>query len=173
MLDDWIIEDDDLDGIPAEFYAQVIITITDHAPLLAQPRLARLTMAIMADHAPAAPGNLWGYIVLPDTVRLVVGPTRDDQLATYIEALKTRLANRLLAVIRAADDDTLDAILRYNPVRGGAIYQVWQAGSHRSIFWTEYKLSNAIYDMQQIPVHLELVESAEKWLYCYIGGDAT
>ena len=153
-----------------DFYAQVILVVAGHAPLLADPRLARQVCAALAACAPDAPGSLWGYTVLPDSVRLVVGPTGEDALDRFAEALKTRAAARLLHTIRRADDETLDVVLRYSPVWGGAIYQVWQAGSHRQVFWTEYKLSNALYELQQTPVEAGLVPRAEDWPYTWVGG---
>jgi hypothetical protein len=148
-----------------EWYAQVILTVIDHAPLLADPRLARIVADALVACAPDAPGRLWGFVVLPETVRLVVGPTTDEALETFVDRVKAWTSERLLAVIRRADDHSLDMVLRYSPVWGGAIYQVWQAGSHRVAFWSEYKLSNAIYELQQAPVR------AGTWPYVWIGGE--
>jgi len=164
-------EDEVGEWMPERFYAQVIITVTDHAPLLANPRQAHLVMATLADCAPNAPGQLWGYVALSDSVRLIVGPTDEDSLAGFIELIKAQTAARLLAAIRRADDESLDMVLRYNPVWGGAIYQVWQAGSHRVLFWTEYKLSNAVYELRAAPVLAGLVESADEWPYLWVSGD--
>jgi REP element-mobilizing transposase RayT len=157
-----------LDGAEP-FFAQVILTVTDRAPLLARPRLARLALNTIGACAADAPGALWGWVVLPDHVRLIVGPTDEDALEAFVDTLKTRTADRLLDAIRRADDDSLDAVLRYNPVRGGAIYQVWQPGSHRTIFRTEYRLSNALYHLRQAPVEAGWTESAEAWPYIRIG----
>jgi hypothetical protein len=116
---------------------------------------------------------LWGYVVLPDAVRLIVGPTSENALEAYITYVKTHTTHRLLDAILRADDDALDAVLRYNPVHGGVIYRVWHAGSHRTIFWTEYKLSNALYALRQTPVELGLVKTAAAWPYTHIGGAAS
>jgi hypothetical protein len=153
-----------------DFYAQVIITTNEQAPLLADGRLARIAAAGLNDTIQAAPGRLWGYVILPDQIRLVVGPADDAALEVYIEHVKADTEARLLEVIRHADDETLDRVLRYNPVWGGAIYQVWQAGSHRQIFWSEYKLSNALYEMLQCPVEAGLVAHAEEWPYRWVEG---
>jgi hypothetical protein len=116
-------------------------------------------------------GSLWGYVVLPDTVRLIVGPADDRALEAFVERVRRRIGEQLLSVIRRADDDSLDAVLRYSPVWGGVIYQVWQAGSQRAVFWTEYRLSNALYELRQAPVTAGLVRRAEDWPYTWIGGD--
>jgi REP element-mobilizing transposase RayT len=159
------------DDQPAGFYAQVILTVTDQAPLLSAPRLARLTMAALKSCMAAAPGELWGYVVLPDAVRLIVGPTSEESLETFVGLVKQRTHARLMEVILRSDDETVDAVLRYNPVWGGVNYQVWQPGSHRAIFWTEYKLSNALYELRQTPVSGGLVAQAEDWPYVWAVGN--
>ena len=153
-----------------DFYAQVVITVTDQAPLLADSRLARITAAGLNACREDAPGRLWGYVILPDQIRLVIGPGDDSALEAYIDHVKVEIGARLLEVIRCADDDSLDRVLRYNPVRGGVIYQVWQAGSHRQNFWSEYKLSNALYEMLNLPVEMGLVSQAEEWPYRWVEG---
>jgi REP element-mobilizing transposase RayT len=156
---------------PDDFYAQVILIVTDQAPLLATPRLARQVVTVLDSCVSAAPGELWGYVVLPDAVRLIVGPTGEEQLETFVDLIKQRTGERLINTILRADDDSLDAILRYNPVWGGVSYQVWQPGSHRAVFWTEYKLSNALYDLRQAPVEAGLVALAGDWPYTWIAGN--
>ena len=160
--------EDDLQ--PAAFYAQVILSITDQAPLLAAPRLARQAAAALDSCLPDAPGSLWGYTVLPETVRLVVGPTDETHLDAFVALVKTRTSERLLDLIRRLDDNSLDIVLRYSPVWGGVNYQVWQNGSHRAVFWTEYKLSNALYELRQAPVMAGLVTLAEDWPYTWVAG---
>ena len=159
-----------LEDQPTDFYAQVILTVADQAPLLGRPRLARQTMAALASCSADAPGELWGYVVLPDAVRLIVGPTDEDSLERFVALVKRRTRARLMEVILRSDDETVDAVLRYSPVWGGVNYQVWQMGSHRVIFWTEYKLSNALYDLRQAPVLAGLVEQAGDWPYCWVAG---
>jgi hypothetical protein len=151
-------------------YVQVMLVVVEHALLLADPRLARQVCAVLAASRPDAPGTLWGYTVLPDSVRLIVGPTGADALDRFVATVKARTAARLLHHIRRADDDSLDVVLRYNPVWGGAIFQVWQAGYHRQDYTSEYKLSNALYDLLQLPVAEGLVDDAHAWPYTWISG---
>jgi REP element-mobilizing transposase RayT len=157
--------------MPDEFYAQVIFAVLDSAPLLANPRLARITAAALRDCASAAPGRLWGYVVLPETVRLIVGPTGEDALAAFVEKVKARTGERLLEVILRAADETLDVVLRYTPVWGGAIYRVWTPGYNQQGIWSEYKLSNALYQMVQAPVEAGLVEQVDQWPYTWVNED--
>jgi REP element-mobilizing transposase RayT len=160
-----------VDGPLEAYYAQVILTVLDCAPLLADPRLARLTAAALRACSAAAPGRLWGHVVLPETVRLVVGPTDDDALVAFVDWVKARTGERLLDAILRAQDETLDVVLRYSPVWGGAIYRVWMPGCHRHVFWTEYKLSNALYELLQAPVEAGLVERADQWPYTWLNED--
>jgi hypothetical protein len=164
--------DDNLAGwSPEDFYAELIIVAQDHAPLLGAPRLARITAAALDACIPDAPGRLWGYIVLPSAIRLIIGPTDRDALDTFADRVKARAYADLLDAILRADDDSLAAVLHYNPVWGGAIYQVWQPGYHCREFYSEYKLSNALYEMLQLPVEMALVSDAHQWPYTWIGGD--
>lgn len=156
---------------PEDFYAQVIMVVQNHAPLLAYPRLARIAAQVVETCVDQAPGQLWGYLVMPEYVRLVVGPSNLDRLDPFIDTLKTQISARLLDTICRADDDSLDWVLRYNPVWGGAIYEVWQSGYHRQLFWTEYKLSNALYEMGQLPVAAGLVRQSDEWPYLRIGSE--
>ena len=126
-------------------YAQVILTTIRRAPLLAVPRLRRVASRTLQAHRVQVPGELWAYAVQPCTVRLIVGPTDGDALEDFVVQLKAWLAAPLLQAIRSADDDTLDAVLHYNPVWGGAIYRLWVAGFHHVPLWNAYRLSQAVY----------------------------
>jgi hypothetical protein len=103
---------------PTEFYAQVILTVTDQAPLLGAPRLARQTMAVLASCGASAPGELWAYVVLPDSVRLIVGRANEESLETFVALVKRRTHTRLMELILRSEDNTVDAVLRYNPMWG-------------------------------------------------------
>lgn len=165
-MDDFDLEN----ALSEDFYAQVILTVQGRAPLLAVPRLARLVMETLNACAASAPGSLWGYIVLPESIRVIVGPADDETLARFVEEVRQQTERRLLDTILRLNDETLDLVLRYTPVWGGVIYRVWEMGYHRNIFWTEYKLSNAVYEMVQASVAAGLVERAEQWPYQWIGG---
>jgi len=171
MEDFDLILNDDTEEISGEFYAQVILTTLSLTPLFADSWLAQGMVEALKRAAADAPGSLWGFVVLPESVRLVVGPTDDDRLETFVSQIKAQTEAHLLDLIRQIEDDSLDAVLRYNPMWGGVNYQVWQAGYHRKTFWTEYKLSNAIYELSQAPVDMGLVEVAEAWPYIYVGDE--
>ncbi len=155
------------DSEPQDFYAQIVLVVSGHALLFAGDRLARRVVAGIEACRTDVPGTLWAYTVLPESARLIVGPAREPALSGYVDRLKASIADCVLPVIQRRDDDSLDAVLRYNPMWGGAIYRLWEAGFHRVVFWTEYRLSNAIYDLQRLPVDLELVAEPSAWPYTW------
>ena len=154
---------EDFNAEPA--YAHAILTTVARAPLLADHQLARLAFAGLRACAPDAPGCLWGGVVLPDALRFVMGPAPDDALSAFVEYVRAYTSTLLLKAIRRADDESLDAVLFYNPVWGGAIYRVWATGCHLSRFWTEYRLSGALYALRQSPVAAGMVLDADAWPY--------
>jgi hypothetical protein len=131
-------------------YAYVTLTTIRRAPLLAVPRLRRLVCQALLTSRADAPGALWAYALQPCTVRLVVGPTDGNVPDTFVTQIKARLAAPLLRAILGADDETLDAVLHYNPVWGGAIYRVWEAGYHYVPLWNAYRLSQAVYGLRAL-----------------------
>ena len=163
-------EEDEL-GLEGMFYAQAILVVADHAPLLVDPRLARIAAHTVAACAPQTPGRLWAYVVLPDTIRAVVGPTDDAGLCAFSDLLKALTHARLVDAIRRADDDSLDWVLRYNPVWGGVSYRVWQAGGHQQAYRSEYRLSNALYDLLRAPVEAGITTESHAWPFVWVGGD--
>ncbi len=157
---------------PQEVCAQIMLAVVGRARLLADDRLARRVVESIEASRDRVPGTLWAYVVLPASVRLIVGPAGPASLDAYVTALKTRSAARLLQRILHADDDTLDVVLHYNPVWGGPIYRVWEAGYHKTPLAGAYRLSNAIYSLQQLPVAAGLVSRAADWPYTWVGGAA-
>lgn len=158
-----------LDDAPGEHYAQLTLVVCDYAPLLARPRLARAVFDGLRAGGSDTPGRLWGALVLPELARVIVGPGDALALDKYVTMLKTQAAKRVLAIVRQSDDDTLDAVLRYSPVWGGAIYRVWQAGYHSQALWSEGQLSNALYALAQRPVEAGLARSPGEWPWLWIG----
>ena len=143
-------------------YAHIIFTTIRRAPLLAVPRLRRLVSDTLYAHRADAPGDLWAYAVQPCTVRLIVGPVEGDTLDAFVTRVEAWLAAPLLRAIRQADDDTLDAVLHYNPVWGGAIYRVWEAGYHHVPLWNAYRLSQAVYTLGTLRAQGALVWTGDR-----------
>ena len=129
-------------------YAQVILTTAHRAPLFAVPRLRRLASRTLYAHRANAPCTLWAYAVQPCTVRLIIGPIERQALDIFVEEIKSWLATPILQAICDADDDSLDAVLHYNPVWGGAIYRLWEAGYHRVPLGNAFRLSRGIHALR-------------------------
>lgn len=157
-------------GETGEYYAQITLVVRDHAPLLAYPRLGQAALEAVRAAAPEAPGRLWGALVLPALVRLIAGPADGAALDAFASSVKAHTAAQVLAQIRRAGDDSLDLVLRYSPVWGGALYRVWQEGYHRQTLWSEYRLSNALYALARLPVETGLAREAGNWPWLWIGG---
>jgi hypothetical protein len=166
----WLDDDPTPEGLH-DGYAHIILAVADHAPLMTAPRYARQALAGLSACASDAPGRLWGGVIVPDSLRLIVGPGSDAAVDAFVARLRAETSARLLEAIRRADDDALDVVLRYSPVWGGALYRVWQAGYHQGRLWSEYQLSNALYEMMQLPVALGLFPRADDWPYRYLAGE--
>lgn len=136
------------DPQPESGYALLTLTIAERAPLLTDPRWARTVRAALDEIRAEAPGRLWAAEVTPCALRMVVGPGDADAFSTWVARVKTVTAAALLATIRCAEDQAataaLDAVLRFSPVWGGAIYRVWQDGHHRARLWSARRLSATI-----------------------------
>lgn len=158
------------DITPQDFYAHIVLSAAQQRGVLTRDHLARQVIVALEACRASAPGSLWAYTVLPDTVRLIVGPAGDDTLASFVENVKTLSAAQVIHCIQRTDDDALDAVLHYHPMWGGAIYRLWEIGYHKSMFWTPYQLSNTIYALRQIPVEMGLASVAETWPYTWVGG---
>ena len=125
-------------------YAHVILSTLRRAPLFAVPRLRRLASDALDAHRADLPCTLWAYAVQPCAVRLVIGPAQRDTVDDCMGRVKAWLTAPVLEAIARADDDTLDAVLHYNPVWGGAIYRLWDAGYHYVPLWNAYRLDRAL-----------------------------
>lgn len=148
-------------------HASVMLTVVGRAPLLAEPYLARAICAALDGCAPEAPGRLWGYVVLPDSARLVFGPCDQVALAHFVAQVKAETASRTLSLIRrSADTDALDAVLRFNPVWGGALYRLWQAGFHRTWLYGMAQVGRALQGLVEAPLRAGLAAPGNEWPYC-------
>lgn len=145
----------------------MILTVHERAPLLAAPRLARGMVAALEGCRPDAPGRLWGYLIVPDAVRVVAGPADAVAFDRFVAQVKLAGAARLWDVLRRADDEALDAVLAYNPVWGGVSVRVWEAGYHCQRLPTNAHLRAALNRLGQIPVRRGLTPPGEAWPYLW------
>ncbi len=150
-------------------HASVMLTVVGRAPLLAKPYLARAICAALNGCALEAPGRLWGYVVLPDSVRLVLGPCEGVALQRFVAQVKAETAARALSLIRrSADTDALDAVLRFNPVWGGALYRLWQAGFHCTWLHDMAQVGRALQGLVEAPLRAGLAAPGNEWPYCHL-----
>ena len=148
-----------------------MLTVAGRTPLLAAPHLARAVCAGLDSCAPLAPGRLWGYVVLPDAARLVLGPCDDTALEDFVACLKAETTARVLSAIRRTEDtEALDAVLRFNPVWGGALYRLWQTGFHCTWLYNAFQLDRALATLRQAPVRAGLIARGNAWPYCWLSG---
>lgn len=144
--------------------ASVMLTVAGRMPLLATPALARAVCAGLEACVAHVPGRLWGYVVLPDAVRLVLGPVEQELLQDFVTQVKAETTARALDAIRRTDNVcALDAVLRFSPVWGGALYRVWQDGFHCTWLHGPAQLHHALEMLRQAPVRAGLVADSSDW----------
>lgn len=134
-----------------------------NAQLLTQGKLAEMALACLRQSVAEYEGQLWGYVVLPDSLQLVVEFGSEEQYHLAIEAFKTASEAVLCQHIAADFENLLDAITFHHPTYAKPIYLLWQNGYHTQILTSVYALSNKIADLLNKPVELGLVEQIQAW----------
>ncbi len=151
----------------AMLYASVMLTVPGRKPLLAIPAVARASCEGLEACTPAAPGRLWGYVALPDSLRLVLGPCEETALSLFVTRVKAQTTARVLPLIRRAEDpDLLDVVLRFNPVWGGALYRLWQSGFHCTWLHSPAQLHRTLQQLREAPLRAGLIAAGEVWPHC-------
>lgn len=142
----------------------VMLTVTGRTPLLAAPRLARAVCAGLDACVAAAPGRLWGYVVLPDAARLVLGPCDETALHFFVARVKAETTARVLPLLyRAEDPDLLDVVLHFNPVWGGALYRLWENGFHCIWLYDPAQVRRAMQQLREAPEQAGLIAAGNTW----------
>lgn len=145
-------------------HARLMLTVPGRKPLLAAPSLARAVCEGLDAWNRAAPDLLKGYVALPDSLRLVLGPCDELTLQRFVAAIKAETTARALPLIRRADDpDMLDAVLYFNPVWGGALYRLWQAGFHCTWLRDLAQVRRALQHLREAPLRAGLIAAGDTW----------
>lgn len=154
-------ENNDTD--PWRFFC--VIFTRNHAPLLGQPALMQLTLSCLQNAIAAQAGQLWGYVILPDSVQFVVEVPTESAYHVCVEVFKTASEPALCDLIRKGFEELVDSITYYHPARRQPIYLIWQGGYHTQALSGVYALSNKIADLVNKPVELGLVQQPGEWRF--------
>lgn len=137
--------------------------ITARFPVLQEPDLARLTLALLQQTLSEQGAHLWGYVILPDSVQVVLEVENEAAYHHAIEAFKATSEAVLCDTIRTDYPDLVDAITFYNPAWSKPVYLIWQGGYQTQLLTSAYALSNKIADLVQRPVELGFVAAPADW----------
>lgn len=137
--------------------------ITARFPLFEDHNLAQLVLTQLKQVLSDYNTQLWGYVVLPDSVQIVVETESETAYHQAIEAFKASSESLLCEKIKADYPNLVDAITFYNPAWDKPVYLIWQGGYQTQLLPSVYALSNKIADLVQRPVALGLVASPADW----------
>ncbi len=142
----------------------------NQVPLLAKPHLAAAVIAqLKATTAAIHPNHqLWGYVVLPESVQFVLEVEAERDYHLYVETFKEASTLSLTQQIlehMEQDEDLIDSITFFNPAWNAPVYQIWQAGYHTQLLESPYAVSNKVADLIFKPVMLGLVSHPADWPY--------
>ena len=127
----------------------VTIAVRDRRPVYAEVRAAAAAVDVLRGHATRTGVPIYGYCVMPDHVRLVLGPSVSHDIVTFVREFKN-LAQRALWNLglrgrawqvgfydhfRRADEQVERVVLYVleNPVRAGLVES-----------WGDYQFSGSL-----------------------------
>ncbi|MCB9436002.1 MAG: hypothetical protein H6673_03300 [Anaerolineales bacterium] len=137
--------------------------ITSRVPVFEQPSLAHIALTLLQHTLAQHGAQLWGYVILPDSVQAVLETEHEAAYHHAIEAFKTASETAICEKIRADHPDLVDAITFYNPAWSKPVYLIWQGGYQTQLLPSAYALSNKIADLVQRPVELGLAATPADW----------
>lgn len=149
-----------------------IVFTRDQKPLLKYPALAEKAVQLLRDTVASCHAQLWGYVVLPDSVQFVIEVEKENDYHTCVETFKTSSEKVLVETIKAKHKHLIDRITYYNPAWTEPSYLVWKAGYQTQLLSSMYALSNKIADLVTKPVDLGLVDNPEDWLFSSYRADS-
>ncbi|HUS91135.1 MAG TPA: transposase [Phycisphaerae bacterium] len=109
------------------------------------------------------PFELWGFVIMPDHVHILLLPHQGVRISRILEAIKTPVARRAVAWVRKNAPGFLERMAHHH-ADGSITHRFWQSGggydrSMRSVRDMHEKLEYLHYN----PVRRGLVTQPEQW----------
>ena len=106
--------------------------------------------------------HLWGYVLMPEHVHLLIWPLNDDySISGILQSIKQSVSRKALAWLREKRPEGLELLAtgqRHRP------YRFWQAGGGYDRNVISPGTARAVLDyIHHNPVRRRLVESPEEW----------
>ncbi len=153
-------DDEDLNDIWRFF---CIVFTRDQKPLLNMRSLSEASVNLLKSVMSDCNVQLWGYVVLPDSVQFVIEVKEEKHYHECVETFKSSSEKALVEIITNEHENLIDDITFYNPAWKEPSFLIWQAGYQTQLLSSMYALSNKIADIVTKPVVLGLVENPEDW----------
>lgn len=148
-----------------------IVNTRDGKPLLERDAFMQLALATLQETVTVHQSQLWGYVILPDSVQFVVEVPTERTYHVMIEAYKKASEQRLITEILDHHSDRRDDITYFNPAWTKPIHLIWQNGYQTQLLSSVYAMSNKIADLVQKPVELGFVDDPAAWAFSSYRGD--
>ena len=134
-------------------------------PFLARPRSCEWFLDNLLEAKRKVSFDLWGYVVMPDHVHLLLLPTRGSRMAQMLYAVKQPVTLRAVRWVRKNAPSFLGRMEDRQP-NGKVTRRFWQRGGGydrnlRSVHDVHEKLTY----LHENPVRRGLVDRAEDYLY--------
>jgi putative transposase len=107
--------------------------------------------------------DLWGFVVMPEHVHVVLCPRSDVRIASILTTLKQSVARRALSWLQREAPDFLPRLEDRQP-NGQRCYRFWQrGGGYDRNLRTVADIHRNIEYVHENPVHRGLVNASEDW----------
>ena len=141
-------------------------------PLLGSARNRDLFLFILEETRQRYRFVVYGYVVMPEHIHLLLGEPECGTLSTVMQVLKQRVAARILDQIRVTSHPRQLWLWR-SPLQHG---HVWQKRFYDFNVWTERKRVEKLRYMHRNPVQRGLVLEPQQWRWSsylhYASGEA-
>ena len=128
-----------------------------------RPRACRWFLDAL-DHARAArPFDLWGFVIMPEHVHLLILPREGVTISSILSAFKQPVAKRALVWVRRYAPDFLEAMADCRP-NGRVIHRFWlRGGGYDRNLRSTSDVHEKLRYIHDNPVRRGLVRRAEDW----------